>query len=285
MPQNHCPVCRGSLKCSLQDWHFVCSACGYEQSSLLPTINEHAAHEQIDEAARETGLRQLRLKNFETLLNVISELKPAGGRLLDVGCAHGWFIETATGRFDVLGIEPDKAMYAAAAARGLAVRNGYFPDALRDGETFDVIIFNDVLEHIPPVIDVLKSCYRRLNDGGYLVVNLPSSNGVFYRLSRLFARAGFSGFFERLWQKDLPSPHVHYFNDSNLAELLQYNGFISVVKGRLPVLSLAGLFTRISYAGRMGLVSRMAVYCGVAICLPLLRLLPSDIIYLVAKKN
>jgi len=285
MPQNHCPVCRGPMKSSLQHWRFFCSVCAYEQSNLLPTINEHAAHEQIDEVARETGLRELRLANFKILLKAISQLQPAGGRLLDVGCAHGWFVETAMTQFDVLGIEPDTAIYASSAARGLPVRNGYFPEALQDGETFDVIVFNDVLEHIPPVIDVLRSCHQRLNDGGYLVVNLPSSDGVFYRLSRLFARAGFKGFFERLWQKDLPSPHVHYFNESNLAELLQHTGFVSVVRGRLPVLSLAGLYTRISYTGKMGIVSRVAVYCGVAICLPLLRLLPSDIIYLIAKKN
>ena len=106
MPQNHCPVCRGPMKSSLQHWRFFCSVCAYEQSNLLPTINEHAAHEQIDEVARETGLRELRLANFKILLKAISQLQPAGGRLLDVGCAHGWFVETAMTQFDVLGIEP-----------------------------------------------------------------------------------------------------------------------------------------------------------------------------------
>jgi SAM-dependent methyltransferase len=285
MPHPFCPICDGPLKESLQPWHFLCPGCAYEQSNLTPTINEQVAHENIDEVARESGLRELRLKNFRRLLSAIRQLKSDGGRLLDVGCAHGWFVETAMGNFDVLGIEPDKVIYASSVARGSPVRNGYFPEALMDHETFDVIVFNDVLEHIPPVIDILRSCNERLNTGGYLVVNLPSSDGVFYRLSKLFSRLGFSGFFERLWQKGLPSPHVHYFNAANLAELLQSTGYENVELGRLPTLGLAGLYTRISYTGDMGRFSKIAVYCAVALSLPILRLLPSDIIYLIARKK
>lgn len=285
MPLINCPVCSGILKESVQEWHFSCPSCAYEKSTLAPTINEHVAHENIDEAARESGLRDLRVSNFRILLNAIREFKPEGGRLLDVGCAHGWFVETATSAFDVLGIEPDEVIYKSTAARGLPVRSGYFPEALLESETFDVIVFNDVLEHIPPVSDVLNACYERLNDGGYLVVNLPSSDGLFYRLSRLFAHAGYEGFFERLWQKGLPSPHVHYFNESNLAELLKSHEFETVVRGRLPVLSLAGLYTRISYTGKLGWLSTAFIYCAVGISLPILKLFPSDIIYLIARKD
>ena len=269
----------------MQDWHFLCVSCAYEQSTLTPTINDHFAHQNIDEAARHSGLRDIRLKNFEVLLESVMRLKPDGGRLLEVGSAHGWFLEAAMSAFEVLGVEPDQAVYATTAARGLPVRNGYFPDALRDGETFDVIVFNDVLEHIPPVLDILQTCHDRLNEGGYLVVNLPNSSGAFYRVAKIFTRFGVNAFFERLWQKGLPSPHVHYFNESNLGEILQRTGYVNVVRGRLPVLSLKGLYTRISYAGQMNGLSKALIYCAVAISLPVLRLLPSDIIYLVARKN
>lgn len=284
MPINHCPVCESPLKESLRNWHFSCPRCAYEQSSLTPAINEHRAHDNLDEAARETGLRELRLSNFRILLGAIGQLKPQGGRLLDVGSAHGWFVEAAMDTYDVLGIEPDEAICAMSAARGLPVRNGYFPDALLGSEKFDVIVFNDVLEHIPPVIDILRACHERLNDGGYLVVNLPSSKGLFYRVSRVFARMGYSGFFERLWQKGLPSPHVHYFHEYNLADLLDRNGFVTTVKGRLPVVSLAGLYSRISFAGKMNRFTKAVIYCAVALSLPVLKVFPNDIIYLIAKK-
>ncbi|MDB6047650.1 MAG: hypothetical protein JWR17_396 [Pseudomonas sp.] len=285
MPAYLCPVCDASLVNSFYDWHMSCTVCGYEKSDLLPTINEQSAHEHIDESMRETGLRDLRVSNFRILLDVIRKFKSEGGRLLDVGCAHGWFVEQAMTEFDVLGVEPDSVVFQSAAARGLPVRLGYFPEALEASEKFDVIVFNDVIEHIPEIAKVVASCRDRLIDGGYLVINLPSSRGFFYKLSKLLARIGYGVFFERLWQKGLPSPHVHYFNEDNLSALLKRNNFTTMHNGRLAVLGLAGLHTRISYTGNMGAALRLIIYVLVAISLPVLRLLPSDIIYSISKKS
>jgi len=281
---NSCPVCSGILAPGVQTWHYKCETCFYEKGDLQPTINDSSSHELINEADRETGLRDVRVSNFDKLLGVISKLKPTGGTLVDVGCAHGWFVEAAMMTFDVLGVEPDEVVFNSTAAKGLPVRRGYFPDALEASETFDVIVFNDVIEHIPSIDKVLTACHERLNEGGLLVLNLPSSDGVFYKLSRLFGRIGKFGFFERLWQKDLPSPHVHYFNSRNLSALLKKRNFAVIESGNLPTLGLEGLYTRISYTGKLGAISRVLIYCTVATALPILRLLPSDIIYIVAKK-
>lgn len=284
MMNDVCPVCSGKLSVGSQVWHFICHGCDYEKGDLQPVINESSPHKLVNETVRETGLRDIRVGNFKKLLGVISSFKPSGGKLIDVGCAHGWFLEAAKGKFESLGVEPDEAVFKATSARGLPVRNGYFPDALKDGEVFDVIVFNDVIEHIPEIGKVLSECHDRLNSDGLLVLNLPSSDGIFYKVSRLFCRIGKLGYFERLWQKDLPSPHVHYFNSKNLTELLTKNGFTAVKKGSLPTLGLAGLYSRISCAGNLGLFSKVIIYCAVAAALPVLRLLPSDIVYVVAKK-
>jgi SAM-dependent methyltransferase len=282
---NHvCPICGEVLVSGIQRWHYKCGACRYEKGDLDPAINNSPSHKLIDEADRETGLREIRVSNFKKLLGIISTLKPDGGALVDVGCAHGWFVEEAMSNFNVLGIEPDEAVFCSTAAKGLPVRKGYFPEALEASETFDVIVFNDVIEHIPRIEEVLESCRERLNEAGLLVLNLPSSDGIFYKLSRLFGRIGKLGFFERLWQKDLPSPHVHYFNSRNLSDLLSKSNFVPVKSGTLPTLGLAGLYTRISYTGKLGAVSRVFIYCVIAVGLPILRLLPSDIVYVVARK-
>jgi 2-polyprenyl-3-methyl-5-hydroxy-6-metoxy-1,4-benzoquinol methylase len=285
MNNNICPLCNIPLLAGIQDWHFRCSSCLYEKANLEPLINNSISHELVDEKARESGLRDIRVRNFGKLLSVVSLFKPGGGDLLDVGCAHGWFLEAASKQFDVMGLEPDKAVFYEAQSKGLPIRNGYFPGALKDDEKFDVIIFNDVFEHIPSIDEVLKACHARLNDDGLLVLNLPSSEGIFYRLSKLFGLIGKVGFFERLWQKDLPSPHVHYFNAKNLSKILANFKFSTVKAGTLPTLTLAGLYTRISYAGNSGFLSKLVVYCAVATALPILRLLPSDIVYVVATKN
>lgn len=280
-----CPVCKSALSAGYYSWHLQCKSCGYEKADLQPTINLHSAHQLLDENAREAGLRDLRISNFKKLLTSIKSLKPSRGRLLDVGCAHGWFLETVKNDFEVLGVEPDKNVFEATARRELPVRMGYFPDALDENEKFDVIVFNDVIEHIPDIERILNSCHQHLNMDGLLVLNLPNSDGIFYRLSKILCRLGYPGFFERMWQKGLPSPHLHYFNLANLIGLLNNNGFDVRIKGSLSTISLTGLYTRISYTGNLGIVARVFVYMSVALCLPILKILPSDIAYVISKRN
>ncbi|EPL9726674.1 class I SAM-dependent methyltransferase, partial [Pseudomonas aeruginosa] len=279
-----CPVCHACLVEGLQDWHHECPACGYESAALEPVINSDPAHERIDEQAREDGLRALRVANFTTLLERIKAKKP-GGRLLEVGCAHGWFLELAQKSFEVVGIEPDQAVCKAVSHKGLPVRQGYFPQALEPQERFDVIVFNDVIEHIPDISQVVEQCHRHLNDGGLLVLNLPSSDGVFYRLSKVLARFSLRNPFERLWQKGLPSPHLHYFNRRNLEQLISQHGFATQADGKLPTLSRDGLHARISYTGDLGRFSRTFIYACIALALPILNRLPGDIFYSISQKR
>lgn len=282
-----CPVCNSQLSNGYCFWHFFCENCAYESSNFQQTINtNNTAHELIDEGAREKGLHRLRLRNFEKILESIIALQPNGGSLLEVGSAHGWFLEAAKKYFVVLGIEPDDNVYNANIHRNLPVRRGYFPDSLNESEKFDVIVFNDVLEHIPDMKNTFESCRQHLNKGGLLVLNLPSSNGVFYRLSKTFCRFGGGVFlFDRLWQKGLPSPHLHYFNQHNLACLLKQNNFSVTSKGSLSTLRLSGLYARISYTGDTNIIIRIITYMFIALILPILKILPSDIIYVIAKQS
>jgi 2-polyprenyl-3-methyl-5-hydroxy-6-metoxy-1,4-benzoquinol methylase len=253
---------------------------------LQGAINEKAAGTPVDEDERELGLKALRQENFRDIVHLARQLaRPGARRLLDVGCAHGWFLETARDGFEVLGIEPDAVVGGRTAARGLPVRQGYFPDALQAGETFDVIVFNDVIEHIPDIRAALQACHARLEEGGLLILNLPNSAGFFYRLSKLFARLGWRSPFERLWQKDLPSPHVHYFRPANLERLVATHGFARVHSGELPSLRAKGLLERIRCAGNISGPSLYLQYAAVLCAIPLLRLFPSDIIVSVFRKT
>lgn len=280
-----CIVCGSSKVAGLAGWHAVCPACSYESAALTGAINEHSGPE-VNEAEREAGLKALRLENFRTIVRYAKRHAPAKGRrLLDVGSAHGWFLESARDDFDVLGVEPDAVVGERAAARGLPVRSGYFPDALAAGERFDVIVFNDVIEHIPDIRAALASCRERLEPGGILILNLPSSRGFFYRLSKLIARLGWRAPFERLWQKDLPSPHVHYFNPRNLCQLVAGQGFELVEAAELPALRAKGLLERLRCAGNVPTVSLYLQYLAIMCAIPVLRMFPSDIIVGVFRKK
>ena len=281
-----CIVCGTPQTAGLAGWHASCHECGYESAALQGAINEKTAGAPVDEDERELGLKALRQENFRDIVDIAVRLaRPGARKLLDVGCAHGWFLETARERFEALGIEPDAVVGGRTAARGLPVRPGYFPDALAAGERFDVIVFNDVIEHIPDIRAALDACHARLEEGGLLILNLPNSAGFFYRLSKAFARMGWRSPFERLWQKDLPSPHVHYFRPANLERLVARHGFERLHSGELPSLRAKGLLERIRCAGNISGPSLYLQYAAVMCALPLLRLFPSDIIVSVFRKT
>lgn len=286
MTDKNCPVCKTIMDAGIASWHLVCKSCDYESAMLLPTINKTEHHLPLDENARESGLRTVRNINFKTLLNRITKVTSNHHKLLDVGCAHGWFLELAQNQFSVLGIEPDQVIFNQTLKLGLPIRLGYFPDILNTDEKFDIIIFNDVIEHIPDIKSVLSACNNHLSVNGLLVLNLPDSNGIFYRLSKIFSLIGIKGFFERMWQVGMPSPHIHYFNKKNLSTLLTSQGFKVKDEGRLETLSLDGLYTRLTYANkRTNPIVSSLIYCSICLAIPLLKLMPSDIAYVIAQKG
>jgi len=280
-----CIVCGNTQTAGLAAWHATCPACHYESAALSVAINKPTEVE-INEAEREAALKALRLENFRAIVQYAKRhVRPGARRLLDVGSAHGWFLETAREHFDVLGIEPDAVVGSRAAARGLPVRAGFFPDVLEASERFDAIVFNDVIEHIPDIRSALDACRQHLNDDGILILNLPNSRGFFYRLSKLIARLGWRMPFERLWQKEMPSPHVHYFSADNLSQLVAPRGFELVDCAELPSLRAKGLRERLSYAGNVSTLSLWLQYAVIMCAIPVLRVFPSDIIVCIFRKK
>jgi SAM-dependent methyltransferase len=262
------------VRAGLSAWHFECSSCDTEQAALAPAIN--AGVGIPDEHARAVGLAAVREAGSRRLLDALAARRPARrGALLDVGSGHGWFLSAVAPHFDrVVGIEPDDDVRAA--PPGVEVRGGYFPAALRDGERFDVICFNDTFEHIPDPAAAARAAARTLMPGGTVVINLPIRHGAMYRASRAMHQAGLSGPFERMWQVGLPSPHLHYFSRRGLCRLFEDAGLRRDGHIRMPTLSRKGLWSRIRYAERRLLVA-VPAYVGTLALAPLLRFLPADI--------
>jgi SAM-dependent methyltransferase len=261
------------------DWHFVCKACEFECSTLSPKINQH---DGVDEFEREAALRPIRENNFDLILGWLMKEVPhtrnqGHKKLLDVGCAHGWFLEKAKEYYDILGLEPDHFVASRTQKRGLPVREGYFPDALSAEEKLDVIIFNDVLEHIPNVQKILEECRLHLEAGGVVVVNAPDRRGGIYRLSKILARLGQPGAFRRMWQYGLPSPHLYYFDKNSIDRLAIASGFSIIAERELPSIVTKGLLGRIHHTGNTSLVRSIFVAAGTWAFLPLVKILRSDI--------
>jgi 2-polyprenyl-3-methyl-5-hydroxy-6-metoxy-1,4-benzoquinol methylase len=112
------------------------------RSAFPVRINEI---ERIDEDARALALKPLRTVTFREILDDVAQDVPPPASVLDVGSAHGWFMEEAERRgYVATGIEPDATM---AARSRVNVIRGFFPEAAQG--PYDLVTFNDVFEHLP----------------------------------------------------------------------------------------------------------------------------------------
>ncbi|MEM7405645.1 MAG: class I SAM-dependent methyltransferase [Pseudomonadota bacterium] len=277
----HCAVCGTSVETGLRPWLKQCGRCGNE-SSLLADPAWHDGPLLGWDPVSEEFMRPLREQNAALLLGHIARQRQLKDmRVLEVGCAAGWFLTAARDAGMVIeGIEPDDRMADRAADVGIDVVRGYFPECLDPARRYDLICFNDVFEHIPDCRAVLQAVRGALAPDGLLLLNLPCAGGVLYRVARLLARLGDDRTLERLWQKGYESPHLHYFTDRNLRTLVEDAGFKQRDRGSLPSVTLHGLRERVMEGDSFNAVTGTLVYGAVLAGYPLLRfVLPADIMY------
>lgn len=268
-----CALCGGAWRPHRRDWIRRCAGCGALRADLPVTIGAASA---IDEGLREAGLEALRRVNNDRLLGSLAGLSK-GRKLLDVGCGPGFLLRDAAAHgFDAQGLEPDADVVAAAEAQGAPVRHGYFPQALGGEERFDIIVFNDVLEHIADIPAALAASAAHLNQQGLLCVNCPDRRGLIYRVSDIADRLGFSGALKRLWQVGLPSPHLWYLTPSALEAAAARAGLRRVASVRMDSVVIKGLWRRIRYVKGQSLGLSLAAYAFALATVPLGRLLPAD---------
>lgn len=143
--------------------------------------------------------------------------RPAGRRLLDVGCGAGYFLDAARAAgWDVAGVElSDAAATAARSELGLDVFTGALAEAGFPPGNFDLITMFEVLEHMRDPGAALSEAQRLLRPGGLLAVEVPNDMDA-YRTA--LARAD-----QRWWV--IPPVHLYYFNASSLSRWLLMSGF------------------------------------------------------------
>lgn len=285
-PPPCCPVCDADMRRDVMADIWRCPACGYFGSTFAVAINEK--NEALDEGRRFDALAAIRHVNFTTVLDrllAIAEFPP-NATALDVGCGHGWFLQALSERgHHASGVEPDLYIAEIARRAGHNVTVGFFPDALDAGARFDAIFFHDVFEHLPDVNGIVENLKRHTTDVGWVVVNLPVSGGIFFRIARLLAWLGITGPYRRLWQADMPSPHLSYFSAGTIGTLFAKHGFDLIDHGRLRSLTVRGLIDRIRYDRNINPLAAYFYYIGTMALLPVLALLPADIRFFAFRKR
>jgi SAM-dependent methyltransferase len=162
-------------------------------------------------------------RKLDSYLREVRRVAP-GGRLLDVGCAFGRFLEVAVPYYACEGL--DVSRYALTIARRrvpqVPLHHGAIEDFAAEGR-YDVVTCFDVLEHVPALGRALARLHGLLEPGGRLVAVVPVYDTLVGRAVGLI---------------DRDPTHVHRWGRREWIERLRAAGFASLVtKGvvRLPV--------------------------------------------------
>ena len=123
-----------------------------------------------------------RRRNFLEYLKLIERHSP-GKRLLDVGCAHGFFLSLARERgYDVTGIEasPPMTRFAREVLR-IPIIEGCLHEIPLGDQPWDVITFTDSLEYLTNPTRDLKRLFQMLRPGGLVFLKVPNGNYFYLR--------------------------------------------------------------------------------------------------------
>jgi 2-polyprenyl-3-methyl-5-hydroxy-6-metoxy-1,4-benzoquinol methylase len=210
-----------------------CRGCGLVYANPRPVrqrLQEGYARAEDVDYAREASSRSI---NAHISLHTIKKYVERG-RILDVGCSTGYFLNAARLSFEPYGVEPSRwASRFAREVLSIDVRQGSLEDADFPESWFDVVTMNDVIEHLADPRSCLEKARKLLRVQGLLYVVTPNIASLSSRLLR-----------GRWW--GLRPAHLYYFSPRTLEAMLSAVGFETVFKK-----SFGRIFTYGYWASRL----------------------------------
>jgi SAM-dependent methyltransferase len=191
----------------------------------------------------------LYLKTYKKRMKLVSKWLPQPGRILDVGCAAGYFLRVAQQHgHDVHGVELSEAI-SQAAIQSLGsdrVYNGFLDDAVEargwEPHSFDLITIWDVIEHVPDPQSLLDSILKLIKPGGKLLLETQNVE------SRLANKLG------KRWHHYKHDEHLYHFSPQTVERLLSDSGYKVLTCGS----AYAGKYVSFGFlaerAGRLGTI-------------------------------
>jgi len=180
-------------------------ASGFDPGSYY--TDDYFSGGHVDGYADYRGAEPVLRREFAGTVDFIRRYRE-GGRLLDVGCAYGFFLQEAKRHYDVVGVEIAQDAAASCRQRGLRVVTGVADEAtLAQLGMMDVIVLLDVIEHLPSPQETLALCARHLSPGGTLVITTGDFASPYARLSGTH------------WRLMTPPQHLWYFTRASVERM------------------------------------------------------------------
>jgi SAM-dependent methyltransferase len=184
-------------------------------------------------------------RDYQDQVRRILPMLPLKQRLLEIGCANGFFLQLAQelGFREVWGVEPGaEAVRRADPAIRARIVNAHFSADLFPAESFDVVCCFQVLDHLLSPNTVLADVHRLLRPGGLVLLINHNIRSWFPRLLG-----------ERSPMYDIE--HIYLFDKQTVQQLLHKNGFEPVT-----VHNTSNSYT-LSYAVKMFPLPRLLKRC------------------------
>jgi SAM-dependent methyltransferase len=150
---------------------------------------------------------------FRQLMSYILRLNPRRGRLLEFGCAYGFFLAEAQPHFDsVQGIEISADAVRFCQSRGLDVMTGAVDDSTLTG-FYDVAVGLDVIEHVLEPHETVKMIAAHMHPGSVLIMTTGDWAAPLARISG------------PNWRLMTPPQHLSFFTAKSMRLILESAGF------------------------------------------------------------
>lgn len=153
-------------------------------------------------------------------------------RILEFGCASGHMTRAFVSQGNqvvAIEIDPEAAQRAAKSAERVIVGDLETMDlaAILGENTFDVVTFGDVLEHLRDPHSVLKAARRFLRPDGFAVISLPNVAHADVRLALVEGRWDYQPF------GLMDNTHIRFFTRDSCRKLVREAGFHVAVLDRV----------------------------------------------------
>lgn len=144
-----------------------------------------------------------------------------GKSVLDVGCAHGFFLDTAKemGAEGLWGTDITMESGRLIESKGYRFSCGSFESLDLPERAFDLVFLGDVFEHLFDPFEAAARLSRILRPGGVVILTTVNFASPFVRL------AGGK------WRLMVPPEHIYYWTAKSLGMLFERHGFKGFCKG------------------------------------------------------
>ena len=142
--------------------------------------------------------------------------------ILEIGCGAGRFKEHFKDDVEYWGVEPCRSAALLAASSLTRVLTGTYGEvsAQIPDHHFDLVVCNDVIEHMPDPKGFLRDVGKKLADNGAMIVSVPNVRNAITVFDLLF-----KGDFQYVDAGVLDYTHLHLFTKKSFMRMVEECGW------------------------------------------------------------